>query len=120
MYYAHTILYHPELNNSVIIQGPSSPILAGSSLTLTCIAIAEVATEVRWTDPSGNSVEEGDGLVISDPFVMGDITTLELTFSYLRTSQAGTYSCLSITDVPASVQGEVWDVSVQSELTKIN
>ena len=100
------------------IQGPSSPLLAGSSHTLTCIATAEVTTEVRWTDPSGNSVEEGEGLAIYGPFVMGDTTTLMLTFSYLRTSQAGTYSCLSITDTPTSVQREVRNVIVQSELAK--
>ena len=98
------------------IQGPSSPLLAGNSFTLTCIATAEVATEVRWTDPSGSSVAEGDGLTLSGPFVMDATTTLMLTFSYLRTSQAGTYSCLSITDTPTSVQREVRDIMVQSEL----
>ena len=98
------------------IQGPSSPLLAGNSSTFTCIATAEVATEVRWTDPSGNSVEEGDGLTLSGPFVMDDTTILMLTFNYLRTSQAGTYSCLSITDTPISVQREVRDIIVQSEL----
>jgi hypothetical protein len=101
----------------VTIQGPAGPILAGnSSITLTCTAIAEVATEVRWTDPSGSSVEEGDGLTISGPIVMDDTTILMLTFSYLRTSQAGPYSCLSITDTPTSVQREVRNIIVRSEL----
>ena len=53
---------------------------------------------------------------VSGPIVSGDMTTLQLTFSYLRTSQAGTYSCLSIIDTPPSVQRDVRDIIVQSEL----
>ena len=60
-------------------------------------------------------MEEGEGLTLSGPVVSGDTTTLRLTFSYLRTSQAGTYSCLSITDEPTSIQRAIRDVTVQSE-----
>ena len=98
------------------IQGPSNPLLAGNSYTLTCVATADITPVVRWTDPSGNSVEGSEGLTVSGPFVSGGTTTLNLTFSYLRTSQAGTYSCLSIIDTPTSVQRDVRDVTVQSEL----
>ena len=112
--------YPTELNNRVAIQGPSNPLLAGNSYTLTCVATADITPEVRWTDPSGNSVEGGEGLSVSGPFVSGDTTTLSLTFSYLRTSQAGTYSCLSIIDTPTSVQRDVRDVTVQSELLAVH
>ena len=105
-----------ELNNRVSIEGPSNPLRAGGSYTLTCNATADITPVVRWTDPSGNSVETGEGVSLSGPFVAGDTTTLRLTFSYLRTSQAGTYSCLSIIDTPTSVQRDVRDVIVQSEL----
>ena len=104
------------LNNRVSIQGPSNPLRAGNNYTLTCTATADITPVVRWTDPSGNSVETGGGVSVSGPFVSGDTTTLQLTFSYLRTSQAGTYSCLSIIDTPTSVQRDVRDVIVQSEL----
>ena len=105
-----------ELNNRVSIEGLSNPLRAGGSYTLTCNATADITPLVRWTDPSGNSVESGEGVSLSGPFVSGDTTTLRLTFSYLRTSQAGTYSCLSIIDTPTSVQRDVRDVVVQSEL----
>lgn len=114
----HTL--HVELNNRVSIEGPSNPLRAGSSYTLSCTATADITPVVRWTDPSGNSVESGEGVSVSGPFVSGDTTTLQLTFNYLRTSQAGTYSCLSIIDTPTSVQRDVRDVIVQSELDIIN
>lgn len=98
------------------IQGPSNPLRAGSNYTLTCTATADITPVVRWTDPSGSSVETGGGVSVAGPFVSGDTTVLQLTFSYLRTSQAGTYSCLSVIDTPTSVQRDVRDVIVQSEL----
>ena len=106
---------HTELYNKVTIQGSSSPWLAGNSYTLTCVATTDITPQVKWTDPSGNPVVEGEGLTLSGPAVFGGNTTLRLTFNYLRTSQAGRYSCLSIIASPTSVQSEVWDTTVQSE-----
>ena len=106
---------HTELYNRVTIQGSSSPWLAGNSYTLTCVATTDITPQVKWTDPSGNPVVEGEGLTLSGPAVFGGNTTLRLTFNYLRTSQAGRYSCLSIIATPTSVQSEVWDTTVQSE-----
>ena len=100
----------------VSIEGPSNPLRAGGSYTLTCNATADITPVVRWTDPSGNSVETGEGISVTGPLVSGDTTILQLTFDYLRTSQAGTYSCLSIVDTPTSVQRDVRDIIVQSEL----
>ena len=114
--HVHVCTHHTELNNRVSLQGPSNPLRAGSNYTLTCTATADITPVVRWTDPSGNSVETGGGVSVSGPFVSGDTTTLQLTFSYLRTSQAGTYSCLSIIDTPTSVQRDIRDIIVQSEL----
>ena len=107
--------FHAELNNRVEIQGPSNPLLAGNSYTITCTATADITPVVRWTDSGGNPVEEGEGLTLSGPIVSGDTTTLRLTFNYLRTSQAGTYSCLSIIDTPTSIQRAIRDVTVQSK-----
>ena len=90
--------------------------LAGNTYTLTCIATADITPDVSWTDPSGNSMSEGDGVTLGGPVVSGNTTTYSLTFSYLRTSQAGTYSCLSIINSPTSIQREVKDVTVKSEL----
>ena len=107
---------HTELTNRVSIHGSqSSPWQAGNSFTLTCTATADLPPQVRWTDPSGNSVVEGEGLTLHGPFVSGDTTTLRLTFGYLRTSQAGRYSCLSIIDTPTSLQSAVKDVKVKSK-----
>ena len=108
-----------ELNNRVSIEGPSNPLRAGGSYTLTCNATADITPVVRWTDPSGNSVETGEGISVTGPLVSGDTTILQLTFDYLCTSQAGTYSCLSIVDTPTSVQRDVRDIIVQSELIYI-
>ena len=60
-----------QLNNRVSIQGPSNPLPAGNSYTLTCNATADITHVVRWTDPSGNSVETGEGVSIAGPFMSG-------------------------------------------------
>ena len=104
--------------NRVNINGPSDPWMAGNSYTLTCVASADVIPQVEWRDPSGNLVEEKEGLTLSGPIVSGNHTTLNLTFNYLRTSQAGRYSCVSNTVTPASVKSDSWNVTVQCESDK--
>ena len=108
-------LLNTELNNQVVIEGPPNPLLAGDSYAITCTAIADITPVVRWMDSGGNPVEEGEGLTLSGPIVSGNATTLRLTFNYLRTSQAGAYSCLSIIDVPTSIQRAIRDVIIQSK-----
>ena len=92
--------------------------MAGNSYTLTCVAIADVMPQVTWIDPSGIEVEEKQGLTLSGPVVLGNHTTLNLTFNYLLTSQAGRYSCASNTVTPASVRSGAWNVTVQCESNK--
>ena len=97
------------------IFGPSTPTLAGSMYTLTCTVFADITPQLRWTGPNDNTVSEGEGIILHGPVVSGNKTTYSLTFSYLRTSQAGLYSCLSIIDTPTSVQSDVTAVTVKSE-----
>ena len=100
------------------ISGPLSPWLAGNhSYTLTCVVIADVIPEVKWIDFTYN-LEEKERLTLSGPVVSGSHTTLNLTFHSLRTSQAGRYSCVSKTDIPASLKSYDWNVTIQCESDK--
>ena len=101
------------------ISGPSSPWLAGDTYTLICVVVADSLPKVEWTDPNGKYLVEEEGLILSGPVVSRNQTILNLTFNYLRTSQAGRYSCVSdpLTS-SGSVKSYDWNVNIQCESYK--
>ena len=113
----HIDCIHTDFINRVSISGPSSPWLAGDSYTLTCVVIADAPPNVEWIDPSGNYLVE-EGLTFSGPVVSGNCTILNLTFNYLHTSQAGTYSCVSDPVPSGSEKSYDWNVTIQRESDK--
>ncbi len=100
-----TELPRPEVK----IDGDTSPATAGSTRTLSCVtSVVEglvVNPSVVWMYSDGNVVLSGDEITVGSPEVMGNTTTLTLTFSPLLTSHGGEYVCLaSITIKEVSIE----------------
>ena len=67
---------------------------------------------VEWTGPNGNSVHNTSSIAVNAPLYDGNKTYVLLRFPALRTSQAGSYTCLSIINSPLSVKTATKDVVV--------
>ena len=67
---------------------------------------------VEWTGPNGNSVRNTSSITVNAPVYDGNKTYVLLRFPALRTSQAGSYTCLSIINSPLSVKTATKDVVV--------
>ncbi len=108
-----------------MIDGDTSPTTAGDTKTLSCVtSVVEglvVDPSVTWMHSDGSVVLSGEEIIVGSPEVMGNTTTLTLTFSPLLTSHEGEYVCLasitvetvnihdlnSTTDVDVSVNGKL-------------
>lgn len=109
-----------ELENTIRIEGPRNPLLAGGSYSFTCVVTADLLPEVKWRDGHGNDIpyvdeESGNGIYVDKEVVTGHITRLTLQLTSLLTSQGGSYACLSIINTPSSIQVGARDVIVKSE-----
>ena len=84
----------------VTITPPFLTIMSGQSSTLTCTVTVEdyliVEPSVQWMDSSGQEVGGVSNTV-------GTVTTSELTFTGLLTSQAGPYTCRARINVPSII-----------------
>ena len=103
----------------------SSPPLttAGEVLSVTCTATVEefliTTPTLLWLNSDGSVVTTtGNPTAPGSAEVNGEVSTLELTFSPLRTSHGGQYRCRASIDIPdtASVQATMAaNITVQSE-----
>ena len=112
-----------ELENTIRIEGPRNPLLAGGSYFITCVITADLLPEVKWRDGDGHDIpyedeESGNGVYVDKEVVTGHTTRLTLQFTSLLTSQGGSYACLSIISTPSSIQVGGRDVIVKSESIK--
>lgn len=109
------------MENTVRIEGPRNPLLAGGSYSFTCTVTADLLPEVKWRDGDGNDIQYEDveesenGVYINKKVVTRHTTSLILRFRSLLTSQGGSYTCLSIIRDPSSIQVGTRDVIVKSE-----
>ena len=103
----------------VTITPSSLMITSGQSSTLTCkVAVVEylvVEPAVQWTDSNGQEVGGVSNTI-------GTVTTSELTFTELATSQAGPYTCRGRINVPSvdivdRDNSDLIDVIAQSKYT---
>ena len=83
---------------------------AGEVYTLSCTAsVVEnlvVVPTVQWEYSNGSAVEGGSTSTLSDMVTSGNATTHNLTFSPLRTSHGGEYTCRAIINIPSiSISG---------------
>lgn len=111
--HTHTGLEH-TLN---ITASASNPVSAGSSLTLQCVAVSDRAPQLQWIDSDGNSIQSGNGTIVSATTTSGDTSTITLTFTTLRTSDAKNYTCRCEIEVPPSTASTTYLVTVQSTLS---
>ena len=117
--YCKTIIYpSTALPVPMVTITPSSLVItSGQSLTLICtVAVEEylvVLPAVQWMDSNGQEV---DGVKNT----IDTVTTSELTFTGLVTSQAGPYTCRGRINVPSVVDRDNSDqivVTAQSKCT---
>ena len=106
---------YTELDHIVSIEGQDNPLLAGEVHTFTCVVVTDITPTVKWMGPDGNPVVEGEGIILGDAVVEGNTTRLTMSFSPLCTSHGGSYSCLSVVDVPSSIRRATRNIIVKSE-----
>ena len=101
---------HPE----VFVNSSNFTPMAGDSVTVTCYVILaeDVSHDVhfQWEGPGE----------IPDPApssTVGEVVTSELTLSYIRTSQAGQYTCTASLCGFSVSSTATTNVSVQSKFT---
>ena len=97
-----------------LTSSPSSPIVAGDSLTLTCSVTLPAGVtgtpDFQW---------EGPGVTTpAAPTTSGQEVSSVLTLSAIATSQAGQYSCTAT--LSGSSVSTALNVTVQSKFTAIN
>ena len=86
---------------------------AGQAYTLLCTVSSERPSNLSWVDPNGVACPLDDPVSYSG--WIGGLSTLELTFHSIRTSQSGVYKCISNIAFPSSESEDAFLVKVQSE-----
>ena len=93
---------------------------AGQPFTLLCNVSSERPSELNWIDPNGVTCpQSGSDMHVTHGSRSGWISTLELTFNSIRTSQSGLYKCISNIEVPQSKSEDSYLVQVQSKSSQI-
>lgn len=78
---------------------------AGSSVILHCTislqnSLLSVPT-VHWFDNNGVEISNSSTVIVTMTQVSSLLTTLSLNIQELRTSQAGSYTCQAVSDLPS-------------------
>ena len=95
-----TLVIFPAIENEVTISSMSNA-TAGQPYTLLCTVSSERPSNVTWIDPNGVACPLDDpGTTVSYSGWSGGMSTLELTFHSIQTSQSGVYKCVSNIDFP--------------------
>ena len=106
----YLFLHILELLNKIEITPPcestcEEALMAGDNHTLTCTAISELPTNLKWVriinenEKEQIEVENTTNITVSAQIVSGKInktTTKTITFDLLLTSHAGKYACVSV------------------------
>lgn len=119
---------YPQQVSLIPQKSPQLPIVTETGrYTLTCNASRNPAfsnmttLDVIWLDPTNNPISPSNGYFV----ISGDGATTcsnlssTLTFNYVRTSQAGPYTCVVNMTVPGLVRnysvGSTLNITVRSE-----
>ena len=83
------------MENDISIEASADVPKAGEDFTLTCRAFSDKPTQLIWLGANGLPVN-GENLFVSTQVTNGRITSANLAFNKLLTSQAGIYTCVSV------------------------
>ncbi len=98
-----SVTVSPTEEYTISITSPPDP-TAGQNYTLTCeVVVGEETPTLQWTGPGGETILEQSG------------TTLNLTFSPLKTSNGGEYTCQSTVGVGEVERAATSTIIVQSK-----
>ena len=106
-------LYHTGLEAYISVEASTDVPKAGEDFTLTCRAFGDKPTQLMWMGTNGLPVN-GENLFVHSQITNGKITSVNLRFNKLRTSQAGVYTCVSV--IGSSRKNESILVKIESEL----
>ena len=108
--------FFPAIENEVTISASEMNATAGQPYTLLCTVSSERPSNLSWVDPNGVAcpLDDPDTTVSYSGWIVG-LSTLELTFHSIRTSQSGVYKCISNITFPSSKSEDAFLVKVQSE-----
>ena len=90
-------------------------VLAGTSLTLVCVAESDRNPHIKWILPNGEPVTSGNGIVVSQQNNSDTHSAVTLTFGYVQTFHAGNYNCCSELQEPQSQVKEEYSLLVISK-----
>ena len=110
---------HSELEHSLSISASQkNPVVAGTTLTLTCTAVSSRPAQLNWLNSDGATVNSTSFIAVSQvvSVVDGFTTTSTLTFYPLKTSHADTYTCSCVIAYPRSDATTTHQVIVQGKV----
>ena len=119
-FYFSGIIFTPSaIENEVSISSSMMNATAGQPYTLVCTVSSERPSNLSWVDPNGVACPEDDPhMTVSYSGWSGGLSTLELTFHSIRTSQSGVYKCISNIAFPSSKSEASFLVQIQSKSVK--
>ena len=111
--------FFPAIENEVIISASEMNATAGQPYTLLCTVSSERLSNLSWVDPNGVACPlDNPDTTVSYSGWIGGLSTLELTFHSIRTSQSGVYKCISNIAIPPSKGEASFLVQVKSKLVE--
>ena len=101
---------------------------AGGVYNISCIVTSDISPQVKWMGPNGKDIsgednkrrDDSGGVMLGDEVVTGKQTILSLSFSPLRTSHGGRYTCMSVVESPPSVKTATKDMIIKSKSSRGN
>ena len=109
------VLVLPAIRNEVSISSMMNA-TAGQPYILVCTVLSERASNLSWIDPNGIACpRDNPHMTVSYSDWNEGLSTVELTFHSIRTSQSGVYKCISNIVWPSSKSEDSFLVQIQSK-----
>ena len=113
------MLVLPAIQNEVSISSMMNA-TAGQPYILVCTVLSKSVSNLSWIDPNGVPCPQDDPhMTVSYIGWSEGLSTLELTFDSIRTSQSGVYKCISNIVFPSSKSEDSFLVHIQSKFIKL-